>query len=223
MRESQNLTPNPDLDLTSDEGSQTVVAAEQTLQAQQAEMARLANLAEVISSDRARIEATLQQHLDTTAQAEQEERRAAAKSPLAVVYELLGCEYATMHFENGKAIPRYDFSMHPCIYGKQRPDQDCRDCGHVMYHRMGNIGIQLPLYEKRYPNAGVVIPVTEDEADALTDFLEEHDIHPLTRHQSKVHALHTALKNATAREEEARRRVQSAQQGQNGTPPPRAR
>lgn len=206
--------------------SATATSAESMLfaeRATQAEIARLTNLAEVIGSDRARIEATLQQHLDMAQQATREEQQAAAKSPLAIVYELLGCEYATMHFDDGKAIPRYDFTMHPCIYGKARPDQDCRDCGHVQYHRMGNLGVQLPMYEKRYPNAGVVIPITEEEADKLTDIMEEQGIRPLTRHQSKLHALNTALKNATERENEARRRVQNAQQGQGGTPPPHAR
>lgn len=208
------------------ETSATAASAESMLLAEQAtqvELARLTNLAEVISSDRARIEATLQQHLDISQQATLEEQKAAAKSPLAIVYDLLGCEYATMHFDNGKAIPRYDFTMHPCIYGKSRPDQDCRDCGHVQYHRIGNMGVQLPMYEKRYPNAGVVIPITEEEADLLTDVMEENNIRPLTRHQSKLHALNTALTNATERENEARRRVQNAQQGQGGTPPPRGR
>lgn len=190
---------------------------------QQEDLDRLASAADAIGSDRARIEATLEQHIASAPQVEAREALMAAKSPLALIYELIGCEYATMHFEEGQAIPRYEFSMHPCIYGKRRPDQDCRDCAHVMYHRMGNIGTQLPMYEKRYPNAGVVIPITEEEADALTDFLEGQNVAPLTRHASKIHALKTALNNATARENEARARAASAQQGRGLPPAPQAR
>lgn len=181
--------------------------------AQQEEVAKLTDVRNAISADRLRIEATLQQHLEMQAQAESKEEQDAAKSPLAMVYELLGCEYATMHFQDNQAIPRYDFDTHPCIRGKSRPDQDCRDCGHVMYHRMGNIGLQLPMYEKRYPNAGMVVALTEEEADDLTDYLESKGIGPLTRHASKIHALKQALINAQARENEAQSRVLTAQQG----------
>lgn len=157
--------------------------------------------ANVVAADVNRLEALLAKYEQERPEREAEEAEHAARSPLALVWELIGCQFARANFAEGKNIPTYEFLTHPCIYGKAQPDQDCRTCAHVTYHRVGS---NQPEYERRYLNTGTVTPVTEEEVEAIALFLKERNIKPTERHITKIHTLRTMLDNARTRERETR-------------------
>lgn len=169
--------------------------------------------ADIVAADVNKLEALLKQYEDEKDEREAEESARAARSPMSLVWEVVGCQFAKMNLPADKNIPTYEFLTHPCIFGKSQPDQDCRTCAHVTYHR---VGMNQPDYEKRYLNTGTVTPVTEEEMDAIAEFLKERGIKPTERHQTKIHTLKTMLENARVHDREARQAAIRARQNYTG-------
>jgi hypothetical protein len=95
-----------------------------------------------------------------------------AGSPLALTLEVVECEFASTHYPdpNEGTIPTYAFGEQPCIYGKTRPDQDCRTCVH---HRIAKYGKGAPMSERRYFNHGWIIPIPDDAtAEKLANYIK---------------------------------------------------
>lgn len=102
----------------------------------------------------------------------------AQNTPLALRFELVGCEFATPDWSAGGVIPNYTFRP-PCPFGKKQPDQDCRSCIH---HKIHVLGAGEPYWRQRYHGRGYVFPVADEAtADALLEVLEAHDGAPLLR------------------------------------------
>lgn len=105
---------------------------------------------------------------------------AAASSPLAVSFQLIGCAFATTDYGNvAGEIPEYHFHP-PCPFGKARPDQDCRTCSYVQIIPVGS-DQRRAAFRHRYHGHGLVIPITDDVADKLVDVLAGEGCVPLAR------------------------------------------
>ncbi len=146
---------------------------------------------------------------------EQEEAQRAAGSPLALVFELLGCEYASMVLPEGRVIPEYHFTTVPCPFGKSQPDQDCRECRH---HRVLRHGADQ-VHAHRYQGYGKVIPVTEAQAQAVEAMLATANTRALRRPAWEAHhaAQQAAIAERHAQEAEAAAKAQR-QTGRHAQP-----
>ena len=106
----------------------------------------------------------------------QEQQR--AKSPLALRFEVVSCEFATTVLPPGRMIPIYTFHP-PCPFGKTQPDQDCRMCRHV---KLLPMGASDAWWAHRYIGVGAVFPIPDEAcADEVVAALEAHDALPLQR------------------------------------------
>jgi|SRR5579859_1433151 len=113
---------------------------------------------------------------DIAAREAREARR--AQSPMAIRFEVIGCEFATMVFPEERMIPIYQFHP-PCPFNKTVPDQDCRSCRH---HNIRMIGTNEPYWRNRFYGYGAVFPIPDEAtADAVIEVLETHDALPLRR------------------------------------------
>lgn len=107
---------------------------------------------------------------------EEAEAARAKSTPLALRFECVGCRYATPTRVDGQVIPRFVFHP-PCPFGKPQPDQDCRDC---QFHTIIPLG-QDQWDKHRYHGYGMVIPLTEEQADAVIDTVHATGASALTR------------------------------------------
>lgn len=163
-----------------------------------------------VSSDIPRLEAALAEAKAKMEQEEQEEAER-AKTPLALTLQYVSCQYANAHFVEGQTMPTYSFD-HPCPFGKETPDQDCRSCAFV---RLINYGEREGLHQKRYPHHGTIIPL-KDEKEALkvAQMLNALEVRPLRRPVHEVSWLQRNLEEAQNRQKEiARRELERQQQG----------
>lgn len=151
--------------------------------------------------------------LKAKAQEIEAHERQRASTPLALKLEIVSCEYCSVIVPANKTIPEFRFDTVPCIFGKERPDQDCRDCSHVRYIPYG---ANLPHHEKRYASHGMVIPIQdEDEADAIATALSKMSAKPLRRVQFEIQAAERALELALTQREDAKaREVERHQRGE---------
>jgi hypothetical protein len=138
--------------------------------------------------------------------------RLAASSPLSLHFELMGCELATTHAQEGAAIPTYTFQR-PCPFGKTTPDQDCRMCRHLLLQR---VGAGQPLDgTHRYPAFGLVIPLTEALADKIIDLIHADGSAILAQPEwQRVHAVEQEQHAAILAQQERNRDLEQQQRGQ---------
>ena len=144
----------------------------------------------------------------------------ATGTPLALTFELVGCQLATPHFTDetqpdGTVLPvpvPASYTYHqPCPWGNSAPDQECRDC---RLHTITRIGTAERVNgQHRYPASGVVLPVTLAQADAVVDYLEAtHAVIALTRPRWQAHAAALAVEAAAQEARQAAQRATDAQQ-----------
>lgn len=138
----------------------------------------------------------------------------AASSPLALRLELVGCQWASEVFPQGQHasnIPQYVWGELRCPFGKERPDQDCRDCVH---HKITPLGASEAVYTRRYPRYGAVVALTDDDATALAHYLKALGRPALRRVASERGAVEQAIQRARdARSAEVRREIERQQGG----------
>lgn len=142
---------------------------------------------------------------------EQQQATLAQRSPLSLSFELVACEYANMTWEENRAIPTYTFHP-PCPFGKTIPDQDCRDCAHVRFHPIGQ---EQHVAAHRYHRHGMIVPVTEEDADAIMDAATARGTAPLGRPQW-VHYFRRQEAEAEARRQD-QDRARDLERRQMGT------
>lgn len=157
------------------------------------------------------LRATLEAQAEAT---EREHAQYAATSPLALRLEVVGCRFAAEVWPKGPHaghLPQYQWGEMRCPFGKARPDQDCRDCIH---HKVTPLDLNEQMHTRRYPHYGPIIPLTDDEATALSHYLRALNKPPLRRVASELHAVELALERArVAHAAEARRELQRQQGG----------
>lgn len=167
--------------------------------------------------------AALQSQRDTI---EAEHAAHAASSQLALRLELVGCDRTTEIFPDGphaSLIPQYVWHS-PCHLEKpkQQPDQDCRECAHVIVTPLGRrksnqqdpTGQEDRPWQRRYPKYGAVIPLSLREVDALDHYLMALGRPALRRVDAEIWAVSNALDNArAARAAEVRREIERQQGG----------
>ncbi len=150
-----------------------------------------------------RMEELLKQQEPALEQREAEEATR-AKTPLAVKLEVTGCEFATVAYPDDRTIPIFNFETHPCIRGKDQPDQDCRTCAHVRIFAYGN---HLPAHHRRYHHHGMVIPVADEkQAEQVAKMFNALELKPLVHPALILHTLKKNLETARRRRYEARER-----------------
>lgn len=127
-------------------------------------------------------------------------------------FELVGCMYAHMAWPNPEsAIPVYTFHP-PCPFGKSIPDQDCRDCAHVRFHP---VGTEQEIANHRYHRHGMIIPLTEADADAVLETALGTGTAPLRRPEWRAYQDRlNAAAEARRRDEERARELERRQVGQ---------
>ena len=131
----------------------------------------------------------------------------AETTPLALIYELIGCEWATTHFMDGRIIPQYTFNL-PCVQEKSHPDQECRTCVHCRLMRVQTAHVH------RYHHHGMVIPLTEEQGQGVLEALAQEGATPLERQSWKDHV---QIQEQVRQEAEARHaQARSSEQQQTG-------
>lgn len=143
-------------------------------------------------------------------EAQEKER---AKTPLALRLEVVSCEYMSVTFPADKTIPVYHQGEVACPFGKQTPDQDCRDCSHVRYIPYGS---HLPTHEKRYQAHGMIIPIRDEEqADEIATLFDSMNLRPMRRVQYEIAHVKRLIAQAESRRHEAvAREMERHQAGQ---------
>lgn len=136
---------------------------------------------------------------------EADERRR-AKTPLSLQLVVMSCHWASERWLAGQDVPEYSFPTRQCHLGKTVPDQDCRLC---RYCKPLVWGSQFTHAERRYHEFGSIFPVpVGDEAntaDALGQFLADHDIHALRDVGQEIAALDQQILRMEAEQQAAAR------------------
>lgn len=142
---------------------------------------------------------------------EQRERRheaLARSSPLSLSFQLVGCQLARAIEATGQVVPvGYEFSV-PCVRGYDAPSQECRTCGYCVIRPVG----EAAAFQNRYHGHGMVIPITEPQADAIVEALESEGAVALKRPTWEAHHAAMEAKIAQQHEDEARARAMERQQ-----------
>lgn len=147
---------------------------------------------------------------ETTEQRERRHEAAAKATPLALAFQLVGCQLARPLGVDGgeRVIPTgYEFSV-PCVRGYDAPNQECRTCGYCVIRPVG----EAAAFQNRYHGHGLIIPVTEEQADAIVDGLDAQGTHALKRPVWEDHFERQRAAIQRQHEDEARARQLERQQ-----------
>lgn len=152
-------------------------------------------------------------------QAEREaaEAERARSTSLSLVFEVMCCGLASTTPVEGSEIPRTEFTTVPCIRGYDQPNQECRSCVHGMPRRVGTL---RGLSANRYHGHGAVFPITEEQADRITDLLEAEGSTPLKNIDWEQHfAAQQQAQQAQHDAEAHARALETQQAGPHGRRP----
>lgn len=139
--------------------------------------------------------------------------KARAKTPLALVLQVISCHFAVEHWVQGRTAPQYSWPTRSCYQGKTTPDQECRPCQYCKILTLGNDANTAP-HEKRYPEHGLVIPIPDEEtADALASAIKDDlRLAPLRRVRHEIEAIERAIALLESQQQQAQRHAVELQQ-----------
>lgn len=146
--------------------------------------------------------------------------RTRARTALAISLQVVACRWAAPIWREGVDAPvEWVWGERKCPFGKSEPDQDCRDCAHVMLIPVGNQNVSHHL--RRYHDHGLVFPVPDQEtADKLSAFVTgelgithlRHPAQELHGMRRRLDELKRAHAEAVSREAEAAQEARARHQ-----------
>lgn len=165
-----------------------------------------------MAGDVARLEALLNTLTAQRDAIEGQHAAAAKSSPLALRLEVVGCRLAATHWPDAtgpRNIPDFTWPEVACPFGKLAPDQDCRDCAH---HTVMPLGHEMEPHTRRYLHTGTVIPLTEEQATLLGQYLAALNAPALRRVDAEIVAVKRAITGAQVAQRHAQARAIEAHQ-----------